>query len=281
MADRPVISYNCDNGWDATQTGTLECRTVGVMAMNCLFKIKKKSFAGFTLIELLTVMAIIGVLTALILPAVQAARESSRRTACKSHLAQLAKGMIQHESQHGYFPTGGWSENWLGTPDRSTDSGQPGGWTFTVLPFIEEVVLQDSVAAAGTAQIAYSNLCVTPVSPFSCPSRRGVSPVDDVDNEEEGTSFKTSFQGSDRTVTITRATRCDYAASGGAIGACPPVPTSMTIDQYLNLVGTGGGGTVTIIHHPPAMDPHFAYCEASLESDHLQKDFPERKEFHP
>ena len=207
------------------------------------------------MLELLVVIGIIAVLAGLILPAVQAARESSRRTACKNHLSQLAKGMIQHESQHGYFPTGGWSENWLGTPDRATDSGQPGGWTFTVLPFIEELVLQDSVTAAANAQAAYEGLCQSPVNAFGCPSRRSISAIDDVDNEEEGTRFKTSFKGSDQAVTINRATRCDYAASGGAVGACPPLPSPMTIDQYLNLVGTGGGGQVTIIHHPPGR-PH-------------------------
>ena len=219
---------------------------------------------AFTLVELLVVIAVIGVLAGLILPAVQAARESSRRTACKNHLAQLAKGMIQHETQYGYFPTGGWSENWLGTPDRVGDSAQPGGWTFTVLPFIEEANLQDSVATASIAQAAYTQLCETPVATFSCPSRRGVSPIPGVDNEEAGTSFKTSFGGNDQTITILQATRCDYAASGGSVGACPPSPASMTIDQYLNLVGTGGGGTVTIIHHPPGR-PH-----ASTGCSHCQ-----------
>lgn len=215
---------------------------------------------AFTLVELLVVIAVIGVLVALLLPAVQAVRESSRRTACKNHLAQLAKGMTQHESQFRYFPTGGWSENWLGTPDRMTDAAQPGGWTFAVLPFIEEVALHDAVASSGAAQVAYQTLCETPVSLFNCPSRRDTGPVGEVNNQESGVQFRTSFQQGDATVTITNAVRADYAANGGSVGACEPpvsIPNPMTIADYLNLVGNGGAAHVDIIHHPPGQ-PHAA-----------------------
>ena len=56
---------------------------------------------GFTLIELLVVITIIGVLIALLLPAVQAVREAVQ-TQCKSHLRQLALGCLHHESVNGW-----------------------------------------------------------------------------------------------------------------------------------------------------------------------------------
>ena len=67
---------------------------------------------GVTLVELLVVMAIIGVLTALLLPAVQAARESARRAQCASRLRQLGVSLHAHHAQHRAFPAGlnnGWS----------------------------------------------------------------------------------------------------------------------------------------------------------------------------
>ena len=68
------------------------------------------SSKGFTLIELLVVIAIIGIVAGLSIPAVQSARESSRRTYCSNQIRQLAKGMIQYESQHRHFPSGGWGK---------------------------------------------------------------------------------------------------------------------------------------------------------------------------
>jgi hypothetical protein len=59
---------------------------------------------GITLIELLLVIALIGVLAALIIPVVQAARESGRRTACANHMRQMALGLLQYESVHGVLP---------------------------------------------------------------------------------------------------------------------------------------------------------------------------------
>ena len=98
---------------------------------------------GFTLVELLVVVTIIGVLIALLLPAVQAARETARQSQCKNNLKQLALGCLNHETATGRYPTGGWGWAWTGDADMGNDRLQPGGWIYNLLPFIEQPALHD------------------------------------------------------------------------------------------------------------------------------------------
>ena len=77
-----------------------------------------RTIHGFTLIELVVAIAILGILIALLLPAVSAAREAARRTQCANNLKQIALAAFSHEQTQGFLPTGGWGSAWAGDPDR-------------------------------------------------------------------------------------------------------------------------------------------------------------------
>lgn len=120
------------------------------------------------------VIAIIGILIALLLPAVQSAREMSRLAHCQSGLKQVGLGLIAFHDQRETFPHGGWGHEWTGMPARGSGLRQPGGWIYMLLPFIEQQQLYglgmngDSVEATRRLE--------TPLSLFTCPSRRSCEP---------------------------------------------------------------------------------------------------------
>ena len=124
---------------------------------------------GFTLIELLAVIALIGVLIALLLPAVQAAREAARRLQCSSHLMQVGLALKQYEQAQGVLPMG--TVNDTG-PIRNVPIGNHIGWLPRILPHLEQMPLYE--------RIDFSKGCYDPVNQpvwasqkpriLSCPS---------------------------------------------------------------------------------------------------------------
>jgi prepilin-type processing-associated H-X9-DG protein len=93
---------------------------------------------AFTLVELLAVFAIIGILVAMLLPAVQMVRESGRRTVCSNNVRQLALGLMNFESSHGQLPIGLRSFE-LGSGSGSAANQHCGmTWITRILPFIEQ-----------------------------------------------------------------------------------------------------------------------------------------------
>lgn len=142
-----------------------------------------KSRTAMTLVELLVVIGIIGILMALLLPAVQAAREAARVTSCKSNLKQIGLAMHQFEAVHKKFPEGGWGFQWVGYADIGGREGQPGAWPFSLLPFIEEKPLYQTGHYRSPALDRDQQLRIrlqTPVALYHCPSRRSaeVFPID-------------------------------------------------------------------------------------------------------
>jgi len=103
--------------------------------------------SGFTLVELLVVIAIIGVLVALLLPAVQAARESARRTSCTNNLKQLGLGIHNFESANRQFPPAGVGYGWCGSNAGGTGDTailNMSGWV-RVLGFIEQTSIANNL----------------------------------------------------------------------------------------------------------------------------------------
>jgi type II secretory pathway pseudopilin PulG len=158
------------------------------------------------LVELLVVIAIIGILVALLLPAVQSAREAARRLQCQNHLKQIGLAFHMHHDAHNYFPSGGWGWTWVGEPDRGYGQTQPGGWGYSILPYIEQQALHDMGKGATDAvrRAEGAKMAAAPLTIYHCPSRR----------QAKTRIFKhgTPFKNIDRPAS---AGRCDYAACAG------------------------------------------------------------------
>lgn len=159
---------------------------------------------AFTLVELLVVITIIGILIALLLPAVQAAREAARRISCNNQLKQLGLALHNYGQANKVFPPGtissqtGSSINVYGSDAHGTS------WILRILPFIEADALAKGwnykEGITGTTPLTTNGLnnlqsSQTEVKGLYCPTRRSaLRPGVDVDNAL-GTIMPSGWKG--------------------------------------------------------------------------------------
>ncbi len=163
---------------------------------------------AFTLVELLVVVAIVGILVALLIPAVQAARESSRRTQCASQLKQIGLALGLYHDAHRVLPPGYLFNGPLAPPPanpnfRLLDGAlfgpqQPNdpGWSWLALSlvFLEQRPLHDQIDFSLSVRQSDS-LRPLPLPIARCPSDfgAGVFEVPDIINFNMGSAYTTSY----------------------------------------------------------------------------------------
>ncbi len=176
---------------------------------------------GFTLVELLVVIAIIGILVALLLPAIQAARESARRTQCQNQLKQIGLALHNHVDARKVFPSGGYEYN----PDiaKNVVNGKPFGpekqglsWAYQILPYLEESSIHGL-----TTNVALQ-AAVIPM--YVCPSRRTASMAQaTAANVQNQWIFLADYAA---------AQPCTFRCPPGATGCANPTPKYTPVSPF-------------------------------------------------
>jgi prepilin-type N-terminal cleavage/methylation domain-containing protein/prepilin-type processing-associated H-X9-DG protein len=134
--------------------------------------------AAFTLLELLVVLAIIGTLLALLLPAVQRVREAANRVRCQNNLKQIGLALHHYHDNVGSFPPGyvwipmlGGMEPCPNPPGDPTDTDPGWGWAALLLPYLEQDNLSRQIDVRSPARDPrYDQLRATVLPIFLCPS---------------------------------------------------------------------------------------------------------------
>lgn len=210
----------------------------------------KRARPGFTLVELLVVIGIIGLLISMLMPAVQAAREASRRTDCSNRVRQLALATHMHHNAVRYFPPARYESR----PDAAAYDQcglETPTWLVRVMPFIEQVSLSEKWDLSKPWHEHGEEVRTVVPDIFLCPSRRsGTSPVGmrrlrtTVSGEGGRLPCGCPIPARPRSVSMNvKGALCDYAGNHGDL---TPGAIGKPTDFYF-----GGNGTGVIISVRP------------------------------
>jgi prepilin-type N-terminal cleavage/methylation domain-containing protein len=169
---------------------------------------KVKARYGFTLIELLVVISIVGILVAILLPAVQSVRAAARLTQCSNNLRQIGLASLNFEASHGHLPPGGWGLRWYGVQGMGHDEDQPGGVFFNIAEFLEGGAVSrlapTELALRSWNQVDFDTYFQTSLPSLICPSKQPTSgEVESVPTFPDG-------------IVVTSPGQLDYACNAGS-----------------------------------------------------------------
>lgn len=169
---------------------------------------------GVSLIEVVTVVAILGLLTATLVPTIQTIREAARELACRNNCRQIGISSSHFVGARGYYHTGGWGWRWVPDAKVHPKYGQPGGWIYQLLPYLEyeSTYALPRLAAANRneTELGIHRLLATLVTQFHCPSRP-ISRV--IPFNKSRIPHLANLVAPPNSVALT-----DYAANGGTRG---------------------------------------------------------------
>lgn len=179
--------------WREVSTSrTPSLRVAGRIRLLSVFRIwnDRKCRAGFTLIELLVVIAIIAILMALLLPAVQQAREAARRIQCRNNMKQLGIAIHSYHESHEQIPPGVIYRGLAGTqsqPDTAAGANiapsigayMGPNWLIFLLPYMEQSTAYRLLDTGNNLNIGSgtnAQLVALTITSFVCPSESNSAP---------------------------------------------------------------------------------------------------------
>ena len=198
--------------------------------------------SGLTLVELLVVIAIIGVLVALLLPAIQSARESARRTQCSNNLKQIGMACLNYHDSFSGFPSGYIAS----VPYSVTVPTMPGwGWQSLILPMMEEVGVHSAIHFELPIEAPRNSIIQTVISGYLCPSDQ-VEPVDFLLTDVGGNAITYAAPSSYAACVGSDASEVDAATGNGVFYRNSHTRISMITDgtSHTTIIGDRGWGQV-------------------------------------
>jgi prepilin-type N-terminal cleavage/methylation domain-containing protein/prepilin-type processing-associated H-X9-DG protein len=185
---------------------------------------------AFTLVELLVTISIIGVLVGLLMPAVQSARESSRRAACENNIKQIGLSCLEFEVQTRHLPAGT-----LHSKDDGDPTGVAGfGWGSQILPYLQQEALYTHLTLPGGElhDVLQTDLgkqmAQVPLTVFRCPSDTGYF----LNSDRPFGGAKYAFHNPDGSTTDLTVAKSNYIGNHGTRFVTPDQIANQKLDSF-------------------------------------------------